>query len=227
MSARSCSASDSSQRSDVSWRLQITNWLNVLKLSGYHQEAWGSNCPVSGILGCGKWHGDHNSPISIIISGNKSVTIAPVLNSECKFTRIFDSTCGFLGVSSETVAMSRSLSALATFRSRSTRFSSKLSAFSWRWIWSCVKKFKVAKCWSNQELVGYPWIMSCRSATRGSLSWSCTWSDSTISRTLTGTKHQVKDGETNEPRKNLLTFRYTGCLIGILEMIYYNPHITD
>lgn len=95
MSARSCSASDSSQRSDVSWRLQMTNWLSVLKLSGYHQEAWGSNCPVSGILGCGKWHGDHNSPTSTIISGNKSVTIPPVLNAECKFTRIFVSTCGF------------------------------------------------------------------------------------------------------------------------------------
>ncbi len=26
--------------------------------------------------------------------------------------------------------------------------------------------------------------------------------------------------------KNPLTFHYTGCLIGILIMVYYNPHIT-
>ena len=26
--------------------------------------------------------------------------------------------------------------------------------------------------------------------------------------------------------KNPLTFHYTGCLIGILIIVYYNPHIT-
>ena len=29
-----------------------------------------------------------------------------------------------------------------------------------------------------------------------------------------------------EPRKNLPTFHYTGWLIGILIMVYYNPYIT-
>ena len=29
-----------------------------------------------------------------------------------------------------------------------------------------------------------------------------------------------------EPRKNPLPFHYTGCLIGILIMAYYNPYIT-
>ena len=32
--------------------------------------------------------------------------------------------------------------------------------------------------------------------------------------------------KTNEPRKNPLTFHYTGCLIGILIMVYYNHRIT-
>ena len=201
MSARSCSASDSSQRSDVSWRLQMTNWRIVLKLSGYHQEAWDSNCPVSGTLGCGKWHSDHNSPISIIISGNKSITIAPFLNSECKFTRIFVSTCGFLEFPPRPLLCHDLFLLLRLFVLEALASPPSCQPFPGDEYEVASRNFKVAKCWSNQELVGYPWIMSCRSATRGSLSWSCTWSDSTISRTLTGTKHQLNDGETNEPRK--------------------------
>ena len=39
--------------------------------------------------------------------------------------------------------------------------------------------------------------------------------------------HQLlKNMDTIEPRKNPLTFHCTGCLIGILIMVYYNPHIT-
>ena len=35
-----------------------------------------------------------------------------------------------------------------------------------------------------------------------------------------------KSGISSEPRKNPLTFHYTGWLIGILIMVYYNPYTT-
>ena len=33
-------------------------------------------------------------------------------------------------------------------------------------------------------------------------------------------------GLTSEPRKNLLTFHYTGCFIGVLTLVCYDPYIT-
>ena len=37
--------------------------------------------------------------------------------------------------------------------------------------------------------------------------------------------HKVGRQKSVEPRKNPLTFHYTGCSMGLLIMAYYNPHI--